>query len=65
MHRPMAPTAYVVEDGLDGHKWKEKFRVQPRFDSQFKGISRYSKRHYRRRVRVPVMVLMDRNLKVK
>jgi len=29
----MAPTAYVVEDGLVGHQWKEKPLVLPRLDA--------------------------------
>lgn len=29
MDRPMAPAAYVAEDGLVGHKWEEKPRLDP------------------------------------
>jgi len=34
----MAPTAYLAEDGLIGHQWKENPLVLPRLDSQFKGM---------------------------
>ena len=30
----MAPAAYVAEDGLVGHQWKEKPLVLPRLDPQ-------------------------------
>jgi len=33
MDRPMAPAAYVAEDGLVGHQWKEKPLVLPRLDT--------------------------------
>jgi len=58
----MAPTAYIAEDGLVGNQWKENFLVQPRFNSQFKGISRCTKGCNRRRVGALVRSLMDRNL---
>jgi len=32
MDRPMAPAAYVAEDGLVGHQWEEKPFVLPRLD---------------------------------
>jgi len=28
MDRPMAPAAYVAEDGLVGHQWEEKVDVK-------------------------------------
>jgi len=34
----MAPAAYVAEDGLVGHQWKEKPLVLPRLDPQCRGI---------------------------
>jgi len=46
MDKPMAPTAYVAEDGLDGNQWKEKFLVLPKFNCQFNGISRCTKGGY-------------------
>jgi len=33
----MAPVAYVAEDGLVGHHWKEKPLVQPMLDTQYRG----------------------------
>jgi len=43
MDRPMAPAAYVAEDGLVGHQWEEKTLVLPRFNtpypSGYRGIS--------------------------
>jgi len=38
MDRPMAPVAYVVEDGLVGHKWEEKPLVWPRLDHSFSPV---------------------------
>jgi len=38
VNRAMSPTAYVAEDGLDGHQWKKKPLVLPWIDSQLKGI---------------------------
>jgi len=35
----MAPTAYVEEDGLVEHQWKEKPLVLPRLDPQCRGMS--------------------------
>jgi len=32
MDRPMAPAAYVADDGLIGHQWEEKALVLPRLD---------------------------------
>jgi len=32
MDRPMAPAAYVAEDGLVGHQWEENPLVLPRLD---------------------------------
>jgi len=32
MDRPMAPAAYVAEDGFVGHQWEEKPLVLPRLD---------------------------------
>ena len=58
----MTPTAYVAEDGLVGHLWKEKPFVQSRFDSQFKGMSRCSKGAYRSRLVGLFRDLMVRNL---
>ena len=49
MDRAMYTTAYVDEDGLGEHQWKEKSLVLPRFDSKFKVMSRGSKEGYRRR----------------
>jgi len=43
MDRPMAPTAYVAEDSIVGHQRNEGPLVLPRFDSQFKVMSRGSK----------------------
>jgi len=39
MDKPIAPAAYVAEDGLVGHQWKEKSLVLPRLDTQCKGMS--------------------------
>jgi len=36
----MAPAAYVAEDGLVGHQWKEKPLVLPRLDPQCRGMWR-------------------------
>jgi len=35
----MAPAAYVAENSLVGHQWKEKPLVLPRLDSQCRGMS--------------------------
>jgi len=58
----MCPTAYVAVDGLVGNQWKEKFLVQPRFNSQFKVISRFTKVGYRRMLGGLVTGLMDMKL---
>jgi len=39
MDRPMAPDAYVAEDGLVGHQRKEKPLVLPRLNPQCRGMS--------------------------
>jgi len=39
MDRPMAPVAYVAEDDLVGHQWKEKPLVLPRLDLQGRRMS--------------------------
>jgi len=33
----MAPSAYVPEDGLAGHQWKEKPMILPRLGPQCRG----------------------------
>jgi len=38
--RPMALAAYVAEDGLVGHQWREKPLVLPRLDPQGRGMLR-------------------------
>jgi len=35
----MAPAAYVAEDSLVRHQWKEKPLIRPRLDPQFRRIS--------------------------
>jgi len=32
MNGPMAPAAYVAEDGFVGHQWEDKSLVRPRLD---------------------------------
>jgi len=34
----VAPAAYVAEDGLFGHQWKQKPLVLPKLDLQCKGM---------------------------
>jgi len=40
MDRPIAPAAYVAEDGLDGLQREEKPLVLPTLDPQCRGMSR-------------------------
>ena len=53
MDGPMAPAAYVAEDGLVGHQWEEKPSVLSRLDAAVQGDRRgwVGERHYRSRRR--------------
>jgi len=38
MDRPLAPAAYIAEDGLVGHQWEENPLVLPRLNPQCRGM---------------------------